>query len=538
MKLLSLFIILYYSSLCFAFVYTESFEHNETLHSTQMVWNVKEGVLHAPLLITGWNDQGTPGTTSLNIGKGIHGAFNLNSYSQFSENGDISGNVIRLNTDTYETLEVTEFVLESGWTLQPTGTKPLVIKSLSSVVISGTIQCSGENGNDINADKSVAVSGGSGRCGGGDGGSSIVAGASRQVENNGVSGGASVSGGIAGDPDDGNGGGGGGGYIKPFAVLGDKPDPTDGAGVGGARGSFQRDDSFTIAALGAGSGGGAGSAYNGADIVNHSSGGGGGAGGGVVHITAKGDITVSASGAIYVNGGAGGGSATTLKGGAGGGGAGGSVFIATVGDIITDGIIKAERGAGGTSNGNNGGDGSWGRTWVIEKDGFASGGVAEDPQTQLNVPGQVRYQTGTTYTTLTKAIDLYNSKPIFKSLTESISNQGGATLTVTVAQSDSDDISGFVTYDSLASLSDQELKRYIQFKIELDNTSSSNSVTLNSLSLTYDGNVQNDFEFVAGCGLIKTRDEKRPYIWWVLCFLLPVFTTLILKKFQKDSWSL
>ena len=58
----------------------------------------------------------------------------------------MSGNIIRLDTDQYTELNVTQFTLDAGWTLQPVGSGALILRSQTTVVIHGTINCSGNDG--------------------------------------------------------------------------------------------------------------------------------------------------------------------------------------------------------------------------------------------------------------------------------------------------------------------------------------------------------------------------------------------------------
>ncbi len=370
---------------------------------TSLVWNQALGILHPPLEVTGiQQDIMDPAETrSFDLGSGSHGAFVPSRYQEFSDGGDLSGNIIRLNTADFPELLVTEFFLQEGWTLEPLGSEPLIIRSLSSIVVEGVIHCVGEPGQDQDASSPQQVAlGGRGRCGGGQGGSGgtvdvgnvqVIAAEAGEV------GGANVTGG-GGAPDRGPtggvGGGGGGAYSQALEDASDGIHPDLLPGVGERGASFQ-DDAFEV--LGAGSGGGGGSGFG------ASSGAGGGGGGGLVKLFAAGDIRISPTGAVLVRGGNGGGLAG-LSGGGGGGGGGGSALLFAGGRIWLDGprlfpaepyAVSAERGQGGVSSGGDGGRGALGRTWLTDSTGVPGGTESEEPISVLADPGRVAFATGT-----------------------------------------------------------------------------------------------------------------------------------------------
>jgi hypothetical protein len=512
-KSLSLFLItLLLHTSAYALTVTESFNSAARKDSDGgMVWNLSRGELHPPLVIIGWDDGGGAQDTSFDVGNGSDGAFIESRYALFDSDGVISGGVIVIDTDEFQNLQFTSFNLLNGYTIRPTGSRPLVIRVQSNVIIAGDIDCSGADGASGVANINTLRLGGSGRCGGGDGGSSVLPGFAPTADNKGASGGVGVTGGDGGPirlASGGQGGGGGASFIKPNGGGADKPDPTDGddslGGVGGAVGNINRDDAFVIDIDGAGSGGGGGSAFDHAgDVPSHSSGAGGGGGGGNIRIYAVDDITVAATGSVSANGGSGGSVGGGLKGGGGGGGAGGSILMFAGSDIVLDGPVTAAAGSGGSTAGGDGGNGSWGRTWIVDNDGAAGGGVFEDPERELNVPGDARYETGVTYTVTSKAVDLGNTLPTLTAAPIAISNLGGSTLVYELAFSDSTSLASLAGFALSTTYVGAQLKRYSRFQIQIDNLDSVNPVRITGLSFVFDGVEQTEFDFVTGCGRVS-----------------------------------
>lgn len=514
-----------------------------------MVWNSALGELHPPLMITGWDDgvAGVDGPTLYSVGDGRHGSFVASRYSIFDTDGVVSGGVIEVDTDTYPDLQFTDFNLEVGYTIRPIGSAPLVIRSLTNVVVDGVIDCSGEDGLDAVASTTSLIAGGVGRCGGGSGGASVLPGVAPGVSNQGTSGGTGVTGGAGGPirlATGGQGGGGGGAFIKAFAVMTDHPDPQAGdnsiGGAGGAAGLLNRDDGFVIDINGAGSGGGGGSAFDDpGDVPNHSSGAGGGAGGGNIRIYVVGNIVVKSNigavGEIHADGGDGGSVAGGLKGGAGGGGGAGSILMFAGGDITLGASVTAQAGSGGTTAGGAGGDGAWGRTWLVEKDGFASGAFIESPDSQLNVPGNARYETGVTYTVTSTAIDLGNTKPTVTSLPMTVANLGASTLVYDLAFNDTSDLSALNSFFLNSTYLSAEVQRYVRFRIQVDNTNATTPVRIQDLTFAYEGFVKKEFSFVTGCG--KAKDVSSASLggfgtgpFFLLFFLLPLLFVRWLRR--------
>ncbi|MCB0356933.1 MAG: hypothetical protein KDD40_07995, partial [Bdellovibrionales bacterium] len=330
-----LFIILFiFSNDLWAAQITKTFSDISERDNSELIWNVLTSKLLPPIYIRNYDDGLGFKNLDIDPGDGIHGDFTIVTYSSFSQNSDISGNIIRINTDLYTQLEFQNFILEEGWTLRPIGTQPLNIKVLGDMVINGVIDCSGSDGQDLNGNLNIAPLGGEAVCGGGSGGDGGSLTSSPQSGN---AGGNSVTGGAFGPVISltmGQGGGGGGAY----GDIGGGKDPKNGddstGGIGGAKGTQFTDDAFDE--IGGGSGGGGGSIYSNSSAGLDSAGGGGGGGGGVIKIIVLGDVTIGTNGKVLANGGNGGGNNTGMRAGGGGGGGGGSIAIYAAGDIIND----------------------------------------------------------------------------------------------------------------------------------------------------------------------------------------------------------
>ncbi|MEO0335344.1 MAG: hypothetical protein AAF202_03065, partial [Pseudomonadota bacterium] len=156
------------SAISFALEVSEDFESYDDDVETTLIWRYDVGELVPPVQIMDYESSvGVTLSVNFDVGTGEDGAFNSETYANFSENGDVSGNVITINTEDYPVLKFTAFHLESGWTLRPTGENPLVIYALGNVTIEGAIDCSGEDGEDMVVDGTAQAAGGEGVCGGG-----------------------------------------------------------------------------------------------------------------------------------------------------------------------------------------------------------------------------------------------------------------------------------------------------------------------------------------------------------------------------------
>ena len=493
----------------------ESFNTTSNLSSTTAVWNTVRGDIHPPIFVDNYDAGAGAVDLAVDVGDGSNGA--MTTVGDFSRFGSVVGTTINIDTDTYSELQVTNLTIPSGYTLTSTGSNPIIFKVLGSVTIDGDIDCSGTAGTSGGI-------GGTAFCGAGAGGATAT---------NGTIGGALVTGGDAGPAatvNSGQGGGGGGAYIKPFGIVPDKPDGTAGSalvpGTGGAVGNRQRDDAFVLDLNGAGSGGGGGSSY----ATDGSTGAGGGAGGGAIHIYAVGDITIN--GSVLANGGDGGDVTGGLLAGAGGGGGGGSILMISAGDIQNNGTVNALAGNGGTggAGATNGGNGFFGRTWLVEKDGFASGNL-EDPDTQLNSPGDVRFETTVSYTTTSGVIDLGNTDPTITSLPINIANLGGATLTYEAAFGTSPSDPNLSVFAPVAGYIGAKNGRYAAFRIQLDNTNAATPATVTDLSFIYDGNKVEDFDFVGSCGS-ATGGANPP--WSAAILFMPLIFLLRFRLYQSQ----
>lgn len=528
----------------------------DTANSTLIV-NTALGALHPPLQITGI--ERNPGDTlenlAIQVGDGRHGDFILQNYASFSQNGDVSGQIIRLDLSVYPELMVRSFVLDAGWTLMPIGETPLVIRSLSTISVKGTILCSGVNGSDGTAAMTTVATGGGGRCGGASGGAGggptlVVPTAGSDPVNSSASGvtGGAISAAIAnhclnGVADVAGRCGGGGGAFSEGGTTG-LPAAT--------RGGSNSDKSFTFRAGGAGGAGGLSTSGSG-------SGGGGGGGGGFIDLVAVSEIRVE--GSVLANGGIGGGSDSL---GAGGGGGGGTIMMAAGGPIQLSGgsVVSAEGALGGTTSGAGvtGGRGWIGRTFIVALatagSECLSQGVPEIPDRHVASVGCVRYQTGL-FVARSWVADTLNSNPEFKAVTPTSTLTGGSTLVTELATSRDrfqGHDSGFLAWTGISRVMD----RFLKFQLTLNNLDAINGARVDRIQLDYDPGVQTQFDFRSGCGSVgltakssgkggggglspqsrNTNATGSPKGVWVL-LLLPLFFNVLLRRtgelFPEDN---
>ncbi len=223
------------------------------------------------------------------------------------------------------TYNYTTFTINSGATVDVTGTQPLIIYCTGAVSINGNLGARGGNGTP-GITFSAAGTGAIGIAGGANGGDGYYSTSLGPV--NGTAG--AGPGGVNNQGGAWSGGGGAGYSAAGGSTL------NSSGGMGGPTYG-----TANIAGLEAGSGGGGGSG-------GFSCGsGGGGAGGGLIYISAGGAITIGATGAISVNGGNGGSDGTGNCGG-GGGGSGGSIVLRTP-TMTNNGSLQANGGTGGAS---------------------------------------------------------------------------------------------------------------------------------------------------------------------------------------------
>jgi hypothetical protein len=494
---------------------TEDFSSLLHKDSATAVWNQYLGKAHPTLQVMNFKAGFTP--YAVDVGDGSHGVFDSTTYSQFSSGGDVSGNIIRLDTSIYPVLKVTNFVLEAGWTLVPVGGNPLKIYSLGQVIIRGEIWCHGTNGG--NGSGMTPGSAGLGRCGGSNGG---IGGGFGSSGANGVDiSAATVTGGQGGNY---TGtatvvGGGGGGSWNTTSQPGND---VNASGSGGTKGTSTSDPEFTLVAGGAGGGGGAG--------VVAGAGGGGGGGGGAVVIHSVGNFDLgtspaSTTGFIFVSGGAGG----DPSGGAGpgGGGGGGSVQVFSGGTINiynTDvaGASRAELGAGGTG-GANGGPG---RSWFSSVNYNGIGFYTPGEQAPVN-PGNVEFSSSA-QEVVTVSRDIGSTLATFDGLT---TNPVSADFQILINGSSDDfssDSTGWTT-----DLSIVKNKRYYKLKVIITTSNVNVPTMLDSVVLDYTPGVQSDFRFKAsGCGAMQS--PGNPYS--ILFVLMPFCLGLWLRFKSKNQF--
>ncbi|HEX4925943.1 MAG TPA: hypothetical protein VFV50_17760 [Bdellovibrionales bacterium] len=507
---------------------TEDFNSRSYFNSTlsTLVWNQALGRLQPTLKVAGWEiNAGFPQPDiTYSVGDGSHGPFNRSTYANFSVGGDLSNDTIRLDTSLYPELKVTEFTLDAGWTLEPVGDNPLIIRSLSDVTINGIIECSGGDGQPVTNAVSTVALGGQGRCGGGDGGD----GGSDTVAPE--AGDPSGAGALGGGPglgehvvNGGDGGGGGGAYGNGSAGQGTDPSGLNGGLVGNSddRPAFDDNGATSSEGTGAGAGGGGGFAFT--QAGGTSRGGGGGGGGGTVKIYAVRDVTVSATGRVRAYGGAGGGEATgTLKAGGGGGGGGGSILIWAANDInmAANNIVDANFGAGGITldgTAGNGGVGAIGRTWLSWGNNVTNN---ERPLYTLWLNGAVVYETGTNQVAVSNAYDLGNTSPRLTGITTSPAPVSGSTISIEAAGSSDNfaaDDTGWLPSTSLDALSG---KRYVKFRVTLNNAASTTPDAIESLTFEFEGGRRDTFNFVSACGRIGNTNSTGSLNALVLLALL------------------
>lgn len=515
MKLnMTLFFVILFAVTAHGAVLVESFSDREIIESNTLVFNQALQSLHPTLLVEGYDD-GTQ-RQSFQVGDGRHGVFNSSTYASFDQDGDLTGNLIQIDTDEYPILQVTSFLLEQGWTIETVGSGPLVIQSLTDITIHGLILCRGRDGQDgVGAQPGL---GGLGRCGGGSGGNG---GAVSSDGEDGASSSATITGGQGGNfTGFGAVGGGGGGSWNQFSAPGSG---SNGSINGGQPGLSVSDPDFTFTEGSAGGGGGSGTATD--------AGGGGGAGGGAVLLSAVRNISVGSLGGIDANGGDGG--SSNVQGGPGGGGAGGSIRVFAGGEIQLLNISglgagHAEIGAGGTNSLSvaraNGGSGrNWFAAVTYDLVGFYT-----PTEEGIFAPGDVTFS-DQTQEIVTQSYDLRSTKWFFQSLTPVNSD-----LVVQVAGS-SDNFKS----DDSGWLSDPQQvsgKRYVKLRIQMTNSLGNQPFFLEQLDFEYSPTTLSDFDFeAAGCGRVgHSGYPKGPMP--ILLFILPLILLLGLKlKARQDS---
>ncbi|WP_409478920.1 hypothetical protein [Pseudobdellovibrio sp. HCB154] len=495
-------------------VYNEDFTSLNYKDSSTLIWNFELGVLHPDLLIYGYGQTATSQTT-FSVSDGSHGAFEPATYSQF---GTVVGNHITIDANQFPILKVTRFHLDSSHTLSSIN-GPLIIHSLSTVLIDGVITCNGNNGG--NAAGGVGGAGGAGRCdgfSGGAGGNSSTSGSDGLPTAGATTGG---GGGLAASALNGAGGGGGGSYynttINGDAGFNGPPD-----NLGGAFGVGSSDHEFTNLNGSAGGGGGSGSTTEG--------GSGGGAGGGTVVIHAVSGIVISNGGAILATGGNGG--TTFSNGGGGGGGGGGNIKIFTPAtlDVKVSGLITAAPGTGAPSSSQtapdgSGGIGGAGRTWIGVGNLILSGSINSNILYSEGIAGFV---SGTVQTATSKSFDTGSKRVTYESF---VADPVSSDITLQVAGSDDNFASDDSGWINAAAISGISSKRYMKFRVSLNNSDSANPTFVNSVTLTYNPGQIDDFAFKSGgCGLVKNTPSNSSHWLMSLLLLIPLILAWRLRR--------
>lgn len=520
MKLLC-WLILLTSMAANARVFTETFNTTTQLASSTLVWNFELGYLHPNLQIYDYSDgvQAVASQTTFSVGDGSHGPFELSTYSQF---GTIVGNHITIDANQFPILKVTRFKLDAAYTLSSIN-GPLIIYSLSTVDIHGVIECFGENGSP--AVGATGGSGGIGHCAGfagGSGGNAATSG-TRGLALAGTSSGGN-GGNYTGNAK-GAGGGGGAGYTNSPGLVGGNS-AVSGAvtNVGGSGGAPKSglDHGFDILVGSGGGGGGSGSFTEG--------GGGGGAGGGTVIIHAVGDVSLSPTGAILAYGGIGG-SANT--GGGGGGGAGGNIKIFTPAFLNTTvpNVIVVSGGNGGmpiSPSAGNGGIASDGRTWDVPGDLNFNGPVGETNGSTLASDGKVGFVSGTAEVAISHSYDTESTLATFQSIT---ANPASTDITFEIAGSDDNFASDDTGWINSAAISAIAKKRYVKYRISLNNSDALNPTLVDDVFINYDPGTKENFAFKSGgCGSAKNSPPKNLQGLLILLLCIPLIVAWRLRK--------
>lgn len=525
LRAIALFCGILFSQVGYGSQLIEDFTSRTHLDFGTAVWNQELGRVHPTLQVANYNGAASP--IDFSVGDGSDGPFDVSTYANFSSGGDVSGNIIRLDTSVHPLLQVTHFYLAPGWSIQPIGNNQIIIESLSYVTIEGEIWCQGFDGGD--ASGATAGNGGAGRCGGQSGGAGgpVASGGSVGLS---ASVSPAVTGGKGGSFTGTAVGGGGGGSWSLASPAGNGPNFS---GSNGQAGSSFSDPSFQNLNGASGGGGGSGDATD--------AGGGGGGGGGLVMIFAVGDVTVgsspsSSTGFIYVNGGKGGnGSGNAAP---GGGGGGGSIRIAAGGTIHlyntnASGAVQALGGAAGSNTASSltGATGGGGRSW-LSANAYDYVGSYHPTEESPIVPGLVQYSTANEFVD-TVAVDLGDNTAQILSMAVLPSSPD---FTITLGGSNDNFVSddtGFTTDVTVVSH-----KRYIRMEISVTSSTPTviSSGMISQAIVDYTGgaiqNQINNFQFqAAGCG--RVDNVSTPKMNMLLLLLTPML--LMAMKLRRKA---
>lgn len=519
----------------------EDFSTRTQRASGDAVWNQGLGFLMPKVQVTGWDD-GTTHDTLIELGDGRHGAFNQNTWSQFATSVDTGAKIIYLNNNSDDPFQFTSFELPAGWTVRPSGNYRLRIYVQGNMVVNGIINCSGDDGSSSTGTGAAAVAGagGRGRCGGaagGDGGSRYI-GLGTGNGQQGSTPDAQLTGGNPGITSvGGNGAGGGGGGAWTSLNIPNTPSTVSGAG---ARGTNFFDPDWSEFFGSAGGGGGAGNASQ--------AGGGGGGGGGLIDIHVGGDFTLGLNGFILANGGTGGN--TPGQGGAGGAGGGGSIRTWVAGTMTLLGLsgggptvdaISAHSGSATTPGGGGGRGGSgWaGRTWVTVGTYVSdpTDPVSIGPSSQLTMnpggEGTIAYLTSANVEAESTVIDTGSTLATFNSV--SIASNSLAQVSVLYAGS----VDGFSSDNTgwVSDIAQLNNKRFIKFKMTINNNNATTPVKVDSLTLDYTKGTKSDFDFKSsGCGAIGAGSTPQPpmgMLLFAICLLMPMALLIRYRRFAE-----
>jgi hypothetical protein len=131
------------------------------------------------------------------------------------------------------------------------------------------------------------------------------------------------------------------------------------------------------------------------------------------------------------------------------------------------------------------------------------------------------------------AIDIGNTRPQLISADTTVANLGASTFVYDLAFSPDSALSGLTGWALSSTYVNQELSRFVRFRIQVDNLDGINPVRVQDVSWTYEGFEQTDFEFVTGCGMVAGASGSSGGgaiggLWlFVLCF--PLFVLLALR---------
>lgn len=506
---------------------SETFSTRDNYASGTAIWNQALGKVHPSLQVEDYDDGSTgntvpPAPLAVDVGDGSHGVFNITTYANFSVGGNLAGNVIRLDTSVYPILKVTSFHLEDGWFLEPVGSNPLIIYSLSDIRIEGEIWCHGEVGGTPLG--SVPGAGGIGRCGGARGGDGGSGGGTPAAGSNGQSPNGAITGGGGGTGTAGMSAGGGGSWDAHGGFI-----ATAGS-TGGGAGTSSNDAMFTNYYGGAGGGGGAG--FNGGG-----GGAGGGGGGGTVILHAVGDINIgeapaSSNGLIKAYGGDGGSSSS--NGGAGGGGGGGGVLAFSGGTInlynnVAANASDAGRGTGGTNaSAATGGLGGSGRSWFMAPSpanyNFV-GFYQPAEQTPIDTTnGKVLFNAAS-QNVISRVFEIQSNFATFNSVTATPSS---GDFVIAIAGSDDNfgnDDTGFTTDFSLLTN-----KRSFKFRVTVTTSNAVSPTMLDALTISYTPGLREKFEMkAAGCGRIDAGGGGPNGVFMLLPCMIALVVILAMR---------